>query len=357
VPSPADRTGEMDRVSGSAPPAFRVREATPADNAALLALDRQCVMAAATPMTFDRSPDFFARSRPYAYWRAYVAEADHGLIGVAAMALKRVLIAGKAARAAYFYDLRVAPEVRRLGVAKAMGDALRAHTRSLSPDVVYSLVVEGNVPSHGFVESRGSRPLRSGALSLISIERVPAAEPARLRPLEAADVPRVISLVQAAHTGQDLLPFPDAASLAERIERVREFGFRGLYGWDAGGGLAGCFGLWDYGPTMRMRILRPAGEWAPPAGRDLSLVFLMPLGFRGDAGQAVRLAAARLRQELGMSSGHVLAIPRDVEAPGYAALDRFGSLDLGFTVFGVNVGGSGGLSFGTRPVFVDPADL
>lgn len=69
------------------PPGFRVREATPQDNAALLALDRECVVAAATPVAFDRSPDFFARSRPYSTWRAYVAEGDSGLIGVGAMAL------------------------------------------------------------------------------------------------------------------------------------------------------------------------------------------------------------------------------------------------------------------------------
>ncbi|MEK6717318.1 MAG: hypothetical protein AABZ16_07490 [candidate division NC10 bacterium] len=89
---------------GDALPAFRVREATPQDNAALLALDRECVVAAATPVAFDRSPDFFARSRPYSTWRAYVAEGDSGLIGVGAMALKSVLVGGRPVQAAYFYD-------------------------------------------------------------------------------------------------------------------------------------------------------------------------------------------------------------------------------------------------------------
>ena len=128
-------------------PAFRVREATPQDNAALLALERECVVAAATPVAFDRSPDFFARSRPYSTWRAYVAEGDSGLIGVGALALKSVLVGGRPVQAAYFYDLRVAPGFRRLGVAKAVGDAIRAYTRSLTLTVGYSLVMEGNVAS------------------------------------------------------------------------------------------------------------------------------------------------------------------------------------------------------------------
>ena len=153
-------SGALDHEARGGRPAFRVREATPEENAALLALDRQFAVAAAPPVMCDQSPNFFARSRPYAYWQAYVAEGDQGLIGVAAMALKTVQVGGRRIQAAYFYELRVAPEFRRLGVAKAMGDALRAHTRGLAPAVVYSLVMQGNVPSHRFVEARGSRPLR-----------------------------------------------------------------------------------------------------------------------------------------------------------------------------------------------------
>ena len=352
-------SGAPDHKARAERPAFRVREAVPGDNAALLALDRQCVMAAATPVMFDRSPDFFARSRPYAYWRAYVAESEQGLIGVAAMALKTVLVRGRRVRAAYFYDLRVAPEFRRLGVAKAMGDALREHTRALAPTVVYSLVMEGNVPSHSFVEARGSRPLRPGTLCLIPLEAVPAADPQRVRLLEASEIPAALSLAGAAHPDQDLFPFPDAASLVERIDRLVQIGYLGLYGWEADGALAGCFGLWDYGQVMRMRVLRQSGEWAWAGGRDLNLVFLMPLGFRDAEGvaEAIRLAAARVRQEPAVGAACVLAIPHDLEAPGYTALDAFRPLRLAFDVFGLDLGEPSYHTIGTRPVFVDPADL
>ncbi|MBI4573585.1 MAG: GNAT family N-acetyltransferase [candidate division NC10 bacterium] len=345
--------------TGCKHPAFRVREATAEDNAALLALDRACVVAAATPVAFDRSPNFFARSRAYPSWRVYVAEGDAGLIGVGAMALKTVLVNGAPLRAAYFYDLRVAPGFRRLGVAKALGDAIRGHTRSLNPAVGYSLVMEGNIPSETFVQDRGSRPLRSCALSLIPVEAVPITGLERVRPLEEADAMSVLRLARAAHPDHDLFPFADVESLCDRLHRLDGLGFRGLYGWKSGGSLTGCVGLWDYSPVMRMRIVGSEDAWSWAAGRDLHLVFLMPLGFQGPAGvaDAVRLAAERLRQESGAGAARVLAVPHDLADPGYAALDAFRPIRLGFTLFGLDLGGRQDLSLGSRMAFVDPADL
>lgn len=340
-------------------PAFRVREATPADNAALLALDRQCVVAAATPVAFDRSPDFFARSRPYGHWRVFVAEGDAGLIGVGAMALKRVLVGGRPVEAAYFYDLRVSPDFRRLGVAKAVGNAIREYTRSLRPAAGYSLVMEGNVASLTFVQGRGSRPVRSCGLDLIPVESIAAGDATRLKALEDTEAEAVLRLAHAAHADHDLFPFPDVESLRDRLRRLEGMGFGGLYGWDDGGGLAGCFGLWDYSPVMRMRILHAVEEWSWAAARDLYLVFLMPLGFHGAAGlaEAVRLAATLLRRESSPGAAYVLAVPHDKEDPACGALEAFRPVRLGFTLFGLELGGRGGPALGTRPAFVDPADL
>jgi len=347
--------------TGHESPAFRVREATPQDNAALLALDRQCVVAAATPVAFDRSPDFFARSRPYAHWRAYVAEGDSGLIGVGAMALKRVLVDGQPVEAAYLYDLRVAPSYRRLGVAKAVGDAIRAYARSLRPAVAYSLVMEGNVASLTFVQGRGSTPLRSCALRLIPVEGIGPTDPASagLRALADSELESVLRLARAAHPDHDLFPFPDVASVRDRLHRLDGSGFEGLCGWDDRGRLAGCFGLWDYSPIMRMRILQAVGEWSWAAGRDLHLVFLTPLGFRDARGLAevVSMAAARLRQSPAPGVARVLALTHDQADSAYAALDQFQPIRMGFTLFGLELGGARNLSLGDRPVFVDPADL
>jgi GNAT superfamily N-acetyltransferase len=338
---------------------FRVRQATPADNGALLALDRRCVVAAATPMAFDRSPDFFARSRPYERWQVFVAEGDAGLIGVAAMALKRVLVGGEPVSAAYFYDLRVAPEARRMGVAGGVGDALRSFARSLQPAVGYSLVAEGNVPSLSFVQGRGAHPLRDCALDLFRIDLVPGDDPGRLLRLGEADLLSAHELALAAHEEIDLFPFPDGAALGDRLSRVEGLGWDGLYGWESHGTLAGCFGLWDYSPVMRLRVLAPEGEWAWAAGRDLRQVFLNPVGFPGPEGveEALRLAAARMRAHPTSGLAPVLAVPHDLADGRYRGLEQYRPIRLHYTLFGLDLTGAGIGSLGSRPVFLDAADL
>lgn len=339
--------------------AFRVRQATPADNTALLELDRRCVVAGATPATYDRSPDFFARSRPYGRWQAFVAEADAGLVGVGAMALKTVLVGGEPTPAAYFYDLRVAPEARRMGVAGGVGDALRAYTRALQPAIGYSLVREGNVPSLTFVQGRGSRPLRPCALDLFRVDLVPEDDPARLRRLEDADLASAFRMALAAHQDHDLFPYPDAAALDDRLSRVGGLGWDGLYGWESHGTLTGCFGLWDYSRVMRLRVLAPEGEWSWATGRDLRLFFLMPLGFQGPDGvdEALRLAAARMRVHPSSGPSCVLAVPHDLEDGRYAGLDQYRPIRMRYTLFGLDLSGAGIGSLGRRLVFMDPADL
>jgi ribosomal protein S18 acetylase RimI-like enzyme len=340
-------------------PAFRVREAIPGDNAGLLDLDRQCVVSASTPVAFDRTPEFFARSRPYAHWRVFVAEAGSAIVGVGAMALKAVLVDDNPVQAAYFYDLRVAPQFRRLGVAKAVGDAIREYTRSLGPALGYSMVMEGNVASLSFVQGRGSEPRRTCGLSLIPVETVPPAGVTRLRALDAAEGESVLRLTRSAHPLHDLFPFPNVASLRDRLARLEGIGFSGLYGWEEGGRLAGCMGVWDYSPVMRMRILQAEGDWSWTAGRDLHLVFLTPLGFHGsrELAETVRLAATQSRQHLPPGATRALAIPHDLEDPAYAPLCVFHPMQLRFTLFGLELTGLRSSGLGSRPVYVDPADL
>jgi hypothetical protein len=53
----------------------------------------------------------------------------------------------------------------------------------------------------------------------------------------------------------------------------------------------------------------------------------------------------------------VLAVPHDAADPAYAALDEFRPIRLGFTLFGLELGGARDIPLGARPMFVDPADL
>ena len=128
---------------------FIVRPARESDNEALVELDRRCTMGEETIMAFVRSHDFFARSKPYEQPQLLVAEADNTILGVGGAALKPLRVGAELLKAAYFYDLRVDPAFRRLGVASAIGDALIQMVKQKEADFTFSLILEGNVPSLG----------------------------------------------------------------------------------------------------------------------------------------------------------------------------------------------------------------
>ena len=114
---------------------FTVRPARESDNEALVELDRKCTMGEQTTLAFDRAADFFARSKPYELHTLVVAESDSAIVGVGGLALKLLRVGGELLKGAYFYDLRVDPAFRRVGVASAIGDALRDLVKQSEADV------------------------------------------------------------------------------------------------------------------------------------------------------------------------------------------------------------------------------
>jgi hypothetical protein len=110
---------------------------------------------------------------------------------------------------------------------------------------------------------------------------------------------------------------------------------------------------------MRLRILAPEGEWSWAAGRDLRLVFLTPVGFQGleGLGAALRLAAGRMRTSSWSDPACVLAVAHDLEDGRFIGLGQYRPIQLRYTLFGLNLTGAGTGSLGSRPVFMDPADL
>ncbi|MEE9182658.1 MAG: hypothetical protein V3U33_08845 [candidate division NC10 bacterium] len=71
-----------------------IRDAREEDNQALIDLDRQSVMGGEIELVYDRSPDFFARSRVYEQFRMCVAEEDGALIGVGGGSIKSLRVDG-----------------------------------------------------------------------------------------------------------------------------------------------------------------------------------------------------------------------------------------------------------------------
>jgi len=91
---------------------FRIREATSADNAALLRLEGQSPQGTGIAIIIDRD-DYFYRSRLHDHSKVLIAEEDDQLVGIMAFAIKDVLLGGNPERVAYFYDLRGEASYRR----------------------------------------------------------------------------------------------------------------------------------------------------------------------------------------------------------------------------------------------------
>ncbi len=339
---------------------FTVRCARESDNEGLVELDRRCTMGEETTLAFDRSPDFFARSKPYEQHTLLVAEAGDAIVGVGGVALKRLRVAGELLKAAYFYDLRVDPAFRRLGVASAIGDALRGLVKQIEADFTYALVLEGNVPSLELVAKRGSRPVRRCVLAILPAGGAGGA--GRWRPLEEQDLDRVTILIESAFPRHDLFPPLDVAACRDLLASSPGLSLRTCYGMTAGGALSACFGLWDYSAIMRIRVGRSrAVEHAQPPwlfqAEEIAPHFLLPLAFQGPGLLAEVIQEAR-RLLVEQRRGWIvpaLLIPYDPEDRAFAVVRQFERFELGIQLFARPARREVGL--GDRPIYLDPIDL
>lgn len=319
-----------------------IRDARKEDTEALIELDRRCVMGGEIELVFDRSPDFFARSRAYQDFRLCVAEEEGTIIGVGGVTVKSLRVEGISDRWAYFYDLRVDPAHRRRGVAGLIADVLGNTIRHAGVSAGYSWVIAGNRPSELFVERRGSVPFRRCALALL-----PGAAPREPLGFEriVGRSAEVASLVEATYRPYHFTPSWDAGTLYKTLDRVTPLGWRELYGKRVQGAWTVCFGLWDYSPVMQMTLPRR------PSETRIRPFFLYPLGWRNPERLREGLGAA---QAMIAKRGGTLLLPYGPGDPVSAFIPRE-ALRVGMTLYVRGLPQGGEQTEG--PVFIDPADL
>ena len=245
----------------------RVREATPADNDALVTLSVACPMEGDIGLAVDRAPDFFALNRlEGASWRVGVVDdpaSATGVVGCIAVAERTVYRNGAPTSAIYVSDLKVLPGHRGAGVA----DALTAWARDAcietgGPDVLAFLTVlagnramERRMPGpRGLPRLRRVATFRTHTLPVLwRRRRVDAG--VSIAAGTPSDVEEMAELWSRVAPGHQLAHVLDAAGLSAWIDAAPSLDFsRYLLARRPDGCLAGFLAVWDQSEFKRLRV-------------------------------------------------------------------------------------------------------
>jgi N-acetylglutamate synthase-like GNAT family acetyltransferase len=261
-----------ERIDSGPRAALRVRRATYADNAALVALTLACPMEGDIGLVSDRTPDFFALNRLEGErWQVLVAEdAAERVVGCVALAARRAWLAGREVDSLYVSDLKVHPEWRGGPAADLLEQEVRdAAERMGGPDVpVLLTVLAGNRAMERRTPGprglpRLDRFATFDAWSIPLAWRRPAPEDVTPYTVEAArprDLEAMAELWACVAPTRQWTPAHDAASLARFIARAPGLDMESVrlaFGPD--GRLAAWAAVWDQSVFKRMRVTR----WSP----------------------------------------------------------------------------------------------
>ncbi len=178
-----------------------VGAADDADNAELLDLERMCPQGTSLVLQFDRSPDFFLRSKVYENYNVYVAEEKGRIAGTAGATLKEFNVNGEAVKGVYIYDLRVHPAFR----GRRIGSELvqRVMKEENEADLAYGIIMEDNYPSIALFKRLGFQKIHDFMLLSVPLYRKKEKTTNRARKMNADDAPRVVNLINDYYRNHD----------------------------------------------------------------------------------------------------------------------------------------------------------
>lgn len=125
---------------------MKIRPYTAEDDPALMHLERQCPRGQPDAFVHYRRR-FVDRAALYKEYMLLLVEAEGEAVAVAAAALKNTQVKGIARRLAYVFDVRVAPKMRRLGLAQTLLEELEEYLLAEKCDGAYAHIVATNSAS------------------------------------------------------------------------------------------------------------------------------------------------------------------------------------------------------------------
>jgi len=228
---------------------FRIRDATPADNEALLQLESQSPQGTGISILIDRD-DYFYRSRLHDRSRVLIAEEDGRLVGIMAFAIKDVLLRGEPQPVAYFYDLRGEASYRRSmkrGLFR-LWKACLAEIEAADAAFIYGHVKTDNHDSMRVATKMGARV--GATFNILSLPSLPG-DPGELDD-HLDDLEEEIDRLDRHVGSRSLRPCDFGAA----YRRGADLGYlRGVFRIEDGGSCAQV-SAWDLSSIYRSRVLR-----------------------------------------------------------------------------------------------------
>jgi len=282
---------------------INIREAVPEDNDELQELQAKCPQGTTLVASTVNTPDFFARAKAYESYKVFVACEGYRIIGSAACALRDATVNGKISRVGYVFQAFVSPDARRKGVAGQLLQQREDYLRQQGAVLAYTLIMEGNLPSMRYIESRGFKLHRTLVMPALVVRKetnVPSM--GRIRPVTSKDLVTVAELLNETWQGFEFYEPTSAEALAQFINRTPAYSSDSLLVLEDQGEILACLGFWDWSQIMRITVkalslkMRMIGflltttrilpEFLKP-GDIMKQIMLTPIGFKDAAHLAV----------------------------------------------------------------------
>lgn len=200
----------------------------------------------------DSSPDYFARSRPFEDWHAFVAVENNIIVGSAAFAITDTYVAGRQVKTAYEYGFMVDPLHRRKGIGETLQKHIETVAFASGVDLLHLDIIEDNIPSLRLFSKMGFEKVKDCiTISLMPYRRQTVASGGQIRSMEEADVQSIVDLINEMYRGYDFFAPFEPKDFADYVERIPHFDFHDILVFEDNGKIAACLGIWEYDKVRR----------------------------------------------------------------------------------------------------------